>query len=100
MTPLDKNYLLLQFKDRVYRKNATEYQTFFEGIMEKAFKDFQKIRPYGNQGDAGNDGYIPSKGIYYQVYAPIDPKEKEAEAAKKFKNNFEKLKKNGIKYQK
>lgn len=92
MTPIDKNYLSLQFWNKVYQKNATEFQSFFEGIMQKAFPDFKKIRPYGNKGDSGNDGYIPAKGIYYQVYAPIDPLEKEAYAAKKFKSNFERLK--------
>ena len=39
MEPLDKNYLRLQFWKEVYRKNATEFQSFFEDIMEKAFYD-------------------------------------------------------------
>jgi hypothetical protein len=42
--------------------------------MEKAFFDFQKIRPYGDMGDGGNDGYRKDLGIYYQVYAPRVPK--------------------------
>ena len=74
MKPLDTNYLSLQFKDRIYSKNGTEFQSFFENIMEKAFSDFQKIRPYGNQGDGGNDGYRKNAGIYYQVYSPNTPK--------------------------
>src|SRR5262249_54937394 len=53
---------------------------------------FQKIKPYGNEGDKGNDGYRPIEGIYYQAYAPFEPGEKEAEAAKKFKDDFAKLK--------
>jgi len=92
MEPRDKNYLSLQFWIRVYRKNATEFQGFFEDIMQKAHIDFRKVRPYGKKGDAGNDGYIPDKGIYFQVYAPSDPKEKEAKAAQKLKADFEKLK--------
>ncbi|MBT6049309.1 MAG: hypothetical protein HOG49_21140, partial [Candidatus Scalindua sp.] len=60
--------------------------------MQKAFSDFKKIRPYGNEGDGGNDGYRPSEGIYYQVYAPKIPNEKEAEAARKLKKDFEHLK--------
>lgn len=94
MNELDKKYLSMQFRLRVHEKNATEFQSFFEDIMEAAFKDFRKIRPYGNQGDRGNDGYRPAEGIYYQVYAPLKPNEKEAEAARKVKNDFEKLKKN------
>ena len=65
MEPIDKNYLRLQFWNKIYQKNATEFQSFFEDIMQKAFPDFQKIRPYGNQGDRGNDGYRPGEGIYY-----------------------------------
>ena len=92
MEPIDKNYLRLQFWNKVYQKNATEFQTFFEDIMQKAYSDFQKIRPYGKQGDGGNDGYRPTEGIYYQVYAPKNPNENEAKAAQKLKKDFEKLK--------
>jgi hypothetical protein len=92
MVPIDKNYLRLQFWNKVYQKNATEFQSFFEDIMQKAFSDFQKIRPYGNQGDRGNDGCRPDEGIYYQVYSPKKPREKEADAAKKLKKDFETLK--------
>ena len=91
MPTIDKNYLQLQFWIRVHEKTGTEFQSFFEGLMEKAFSDFQRVRPYGNKGDGGNDGYRPKKGIYYQVYAPKNPNEKEAEAAKKLKEDFEKL---------
>jgi len=93
MEVLDKNYLRLQFRDKIYSKNGTEFQNFFESIMEKAFSDFQKIKPYGKGGDAGNDGYRKDSGIYYQVYAPNTPSIKQAEAAKKLAKDFEKLKK-------
>jgi len=93
MTPLDKKFLSLQFWLKVHQKSGTEFQTFFEEIMEKAYPDFQKIRPYGREGDKGNDGYRPAAGIYYQAYAPVDPSEKEADAAEKFKTDFGKLKK-------
>ena len=92
MTPLDKNYLSLQFWNKIYQLNGIEFQSFSEKIMEKAFKGFQKIRPYGKAGDKGNDGYRPAEGIYYQMYAPADPSEKEADAAGKFKEDFSKLK--------
>lgn len=61
--------------------------------MQDAFPDFKKIRPYGKRGDEGNDGYRPDEGIYYQVYSPENPHEKESEAARKLKKDFEKLKK-------
>lgn len=45
MNALDKRYLSMQFRLRVHEKNATEFQSFFEDIMEAAFKNFHKIRP-------------------------------------------------------
>ena len=94
MELIDKNYLRLQFWNKVYQKNGTEFQSFFEDIMQKAFTDFRKIRPYGKEGDGGNDGYRPRDGIYYQAYAPKNPNEKEAEAARKLKKDFQNLKTN------
>jgi len=90
MTILDKNYLRFQFRDRIYRSNGSEFQSFFEEVMRKAFSDFKKIKPSGKEGDGGNDGYVPSKGIYYQVYAPIKPEESDSDAASKLKKDFEK----------
>ena len=92
MTALDKNYLTLQFRNKIYSKNGAEFQSFFENIMEKAFSDFRKIKPYGNVGDSGNDGYRKDSGIYYQIYAPNAPSIKQAEAARKLTRDFEKLK--------
>jgi tetratricopeptide (TPR) repeat protein len=89
----DYNYLKTQFRLRIFEKNATEFQTFFEDIMQEAFADFIKVFPYGNEGDEGNDGFRPDDGIYYQVYAPRNPNEKQAEAARKLQRDFEKLKK-------
>lgn len=91
MKPLDKHYLSLQFKIKIHSKNGTEFQSFFEDIMEKAYSDYQKIRPYGNKGDAGNDGYRKDSGIYYQLYAPNTPKINESNAAKKLRNDFQRL---------
>lgn len=94
MDTKDKHYLSLQFWNRIYKLDSTPFQAFFEDIMQSAFSDFQKIRPYGKRGDAGNDGYRPKEGIYYQVYSPQKPNEKEAEAAGKLKDDFQKIKDN------
>jgi hypothetical protein len=92
MKPRDKIYLALQFRVKIHSKNGTEFQGFFEDIMEKVYPNFQKIRPYGKSGDGGNDGYIKDLGIYYQVYSPNTPLEKDAKAAEKLLNDFENLK--------
>ena len=92
--PRDKHYLSLQFRDKIYSTKGTEFQTFFENIMRKYYSDFQVIRPYGNEGDRGNDGYRKRSGIYYQVYAPHEPQVKQAKAARKLKEDFYKIKNN------
>ncbi|MHA2251503.1 MAG: tetratricopeptide repeat protein [Candidatus Kariarchaeaceae archaeon] len=91
MEPRDRNYLQLQFRNKVYKYNGIEFQSFFENIMESAYSDFQKIRPCGNRGDGGNDGFRPSIGAYYQVYAPKNPNEKDTKAVSKLKEDFGKL---------
>jgi tetratricopeptide (TPR) repeat protein len=48
-----------------------------------------------SDGDWGNDGYIPTKGIYYQVYAPENPADRSTEASKKMVDDFNKLKDSG-----
>lgn len=65
------------FQLKIYKKDGYEFQNFFTSIMNKYDSDFTTIKTQGKLGDRKNDGYIPSKGIYYQVYAPekIDPKE-------------------------
>jgi len=90
MKSIDKNYLLLQFKDRVHQKNAMEFQTFFEDVMSKSSKEFKKVSSGG--GDGGNDGYISASGTYYQVYAPKTPAEKRMTASSKFETDFTTLK--------
>lgn len=89
---MDEYVLLLQFKNNIHTKFGIEFQSFFENIMQKAFRDYQKIRPYGNKGDGGNDGYVNSLGIYYQVYAPATPSVNERKAAEKLCKDFQKLK--------
>lgn len=88
----DKKYLALQFRLKIHRIYGMEFQNFFTEIMGIAFPDFISIRPYGNKGDGGNDGYIPKLGKYFQVYSPIDPATKNLEAANKMSGDFQKLK--------
>lgn len=92
MKALDKNYLSLQFRNRIHSKNGTEFQSFFENIMEKAFSNFKKV-PSGG-GDGGNDGWIKELGRYYQVYAPNTPATKDSNAASKLKSDFQTIKEN------
>ncbi len=77
------------FQLKIYQKDGYEFQNFFTKIMNKYDSEFTTIKTQGNLGDRKNDGYIPSKGIYYQVYAPekIDAKE----AMEKIENDLDGL---------
>lgn len=59
--------------------------------MNYSEEDFQSIKPWGNIGDRKNDGYIKSKGIFYQVYAPEDIRKSYPDAVKKIKTDFDGL---------
>ncbi len=91
MKLIDNRFLSLQIKNRLNKLNGMEFQSFFEDVMEKKDSKFRKIRPYGNDGDKGNDGYINSTGTFFQVHAPLTPKVNELNAARKLKEDFYKL---------
>lgn len=64
-----------RFRDDFREKRKNEFQDFFASIMEKRHpQDFQRVRPWGRQGDQKNDGYLKSKRMLFQVYAPNEIK--------------------------
>jgi hypothetical protein len=81
------------FVNQLLKANNHAFQQLFWAVMRaKHGQEFVEVRPQGRLGDGGNDGYLPAEGHYFQVYGPIDPQEKETEAAKKLAKDFEKLK--------
>ena len=81
------------FINRLLRANNQAFQQLFWTVMRARHnQDFVEIRPQGRLGDGGNDGFLPADGHYFQVYGPVDPKEKVTEAAEKLASDFEKLK--------
>ena len=77
-----------RFKIRVYESEGQSFEDLFTCIMQYAEPDFQQIKPWGNIGDRKNDGYILSKGIYFQVYAPEDISKSINKAVKKLESDF------------
>ncbi len=78
------------FKLRLAQSRGQEFQNFFTQVMTYAHRDFQPVRTQGPLGDQKNDGFIPSTGTYFQVYAPGGTLS-EAEVIKKLKEDFEGL---------
>ncbi|WP_020465517.1 ABC-three component system protein [Singulisphaera acidiphila] len=80
-------------KCRCILANAKAFQDLFWAVMKTIHKSaFEPVQPQGSKGDGGNDGYLPKDKHYYQLYAPINPKEKAAKAAEKLGNDFAKVK--------
>lgn len=68
---LQDAYYEQRFEVEFLRANGDSFQTFFARLMGLAYKaDFMPCRPWGNQGDRKNDGFLKSERRLFQVYAP------------------------------
>jgi len=80
------------FQNKILKADGQAFEDIFTAIMNYADTDFQSIKPWGNIGDRKNDGYIKTKGIFYQVYAPEDIRKSYTDTISKLKTDFEGLK--------
>lgn len=84
---------LQNFKLKVHESDGSEFENLFSKVMSYHSPGFDKVKPYGNTGDRGNDGWVYDKGIYYQVYAPENlnlPSNKKT-STEKMEEDFDKL---------
>jgi hypothetical protein len=79
------------FKLRIHESNGTAFENLFCDIMRFSESDFKKVKPQGSLGDRKNDGFIPSQGKYYQVYAPENPAGNPSAATKKIEEDLDGL---------
>ncbi|MEI6166739.1 MAG: ABC-three component system protein [bacterium] len=71
MDRLQKAFYEQGFEIAFLRAKGNEFQSLFERLMGLAYKaDFMACRPWGNQGDRKNDGFLKSERRLFQVYAP------------------------------
>lgn len=77
-----------QFKLKIHEANGQAFEDMFTAIMNYIEPDFQSIKPWGNIGDRKNDGYIKSKGIFFQVYSPEEIKNSYPSVIKKLGADF------------
>jgi len=94
MNSQEKALLRKLFRLKIHESDGDTFESLFSNIMFYAEPDFQQIKPWGNIGDRKNDGYIKTKGIYYQVYAPEDIRKSYPESITKLKDDFAGLIKN------
>lgn len=94
MSDEQKRVIRTFFELAIHKKNGTEFQNFFQDIMERRNIGFISVAPQGRRGDGGNDGMIPDEGKYFQCYAPVNAEDKVQYAIKKLEDDFVKLKSN------
>lgn len=80
------------FQNKILKAEGQIFEDMFSAVMNYAEADFQQIKPWGNIGDRKNDGYIKTKGIFYQVYAPEDIRKSYTNVISKLKEDFDGLK--------
>ena len=88
----EKTFARQLFQNKILKADGQIFEDIFSAIMNYAETDFQQIKPWGNIGDRKNDGYIKTKGIFYQVYAPEDIRKSYTNVVSKLKKDFDGLK--------
>ena len=76
------------FVNRLLKANGQKFEDIFTAVMNYAEPDFQQIKPWGNIGDRKNDGYIKSKGIFFQVFAPEEIEKSYVDVVNKIEKDF------------
>lgn len=75
MDPIARAFYEFRFEREFSSRKADEFQALFSSIMEKRYpSDFVRVRPWGKDGDQKCDGYLRSKRMLFQCYAPIKPR--------------------------
>lgn len=89
MNPERKMFARVLFQLKVHKSNGSAFERLFADVMQYSRPDLKKIKPYGNQGDRGNDAYQPNEGRYFQIYAPEEPSHTKQDAIVKAQTDFE-----------
>lgn len=83
-------YAELKFTLLAIKSEGQAYEDLFNQVMKKRYPSFKKVQAYGNIGDRKNDGFNPSSGHYYQVFAPanVDKQRTVVDAVAKLEVDF------------
>jgi hypothetical protein len=88
MTPQEKIVARILFQNKIHKANGQAFEDLFTAIINYAEPEFEAIKPWGKIGDRKNDGYIKSKGLFYQVYSPEEIGKSYAKVISKLKTDF------------
>lgn len=76
------------FENKIQRSDGNAFEDLFTQVMNYAEPEFEQIKPWGNIGDRKNDGFIRSKGVFYQVFAPENITKSYPDAITKLEKDF------------
>jgi len=76
------------FENKILRFNGSAFEDLFTQIMNYAEPEFEQIKAWGNIGDRKNDGFIRSKGVFFQVFAPEDINKSYPDTVVKLEKDF------------
>lgn len=71
LEPIERYQYTLALRLKLRSSYGTAFQDFFSGVLEKAYVDFVRVRPFGSLGDKGCDGYRSSNGEVFQCYGKL-----------------------------
>ncbi|WP_141920739.1 hypothetical protein [Zymomonas mobilis] len=54
-----------KFKLAVLSANGSKFEELFTKIQSYLHADFEQVKPHGNIGDHGNDGWLKNSGTYF-----------------------------------
>lgn len=91
MTQNEKLIATVLFRNRVFRSEGQAYEDLVSSVMCQAIPNFRQVKPQGRFGDKKNDGFDPTTGSYYQVYAPEDLATTKDKGVQKLKTDFQGL---------
>lgn len=97
MDRIQQLYYEKEFRLRWRDARRDAFQRLFEQVMGKRYpKNFMACKPWGQQGDQKNDGYLPSARTLFQVYGPDEMSS--ARTVKKIEDDFAGAKEHWQKY--
>lgn len=88
MTTEEITLARILFENKIMRSDGNAFEDLFTQVMNYADSEFEQIKAWGNIGDRKNDGFIRSKGIFYQVFAPEDIRKSYPQAIAKLEVDF------------
>lgn len=91
MTEEERFFSRQLYRMKIKDSEGNAFEKLFTETMCLANPNFMQVKPQGSLGDKKNDGFDPTQGIYYQVYAPENIKEAGETAVKKLKEDFQGL---------